>query len=287
MRGMGSWTTSKWTLLLSIITVFSYGIVGFTLTLLTWYQAFEHADVFYVTNFDIIVFLLFATLLVLVTSIIGMTGTLLSSRPILAFYAMLLFPAFVSLLIPAYAAYKRANFSLDRKLNLAWSQWWTDRSRLVVQNSLHCCGYYTPLHQAVYSSKCYPRVPLHGCKSALLAYEGRALRKLYTTLFALAPLHIVNMVVALLCANHVTSTFGKGLTPKHYRLTAADVRENSELVLAFLTEQRRAEEHLQRASLARPPVLQVHAMERDDSRPRSWNGMGWGRQSLGNGTPIG
>lgn len=80
--------------------------------------------------------LVFATSLVLMTSLLGLTGTLLNSRPLLAFYAILLFPCFVALLIPAYVAYKRAAFELDRKMNLAWSEWWDERVKLVVQNSV-------------------------------------------------------------------------------------------------------------------------------------------------------
>lgn len=49
--------------------------------------------------------------------------------------------------------------------------------------------------------------------------------------FALAPLHIVNVVVALLCANHMTTTFGKGITPKKYRLSGVDVRTDAERIL--------------------------------------------------------
>ena len=65
-----------------------------------------------------------------------MTGTLLNSRTILAFYALLLWPSFVSVLVVGYASYKREAFSLDRKLNLAWSQWYDDLGRLVIQESV-------------------------------------------------------------------------------------------------------------------------------------------------------
>ena len=36
-------------------------------------------------------------------------------------------------------------------------------------------------------------------------------------------LHLANIFVGLLCANHVTHRFGKGITPARYRLTAHDV----------------------------------------------------------------
>lgn len=45
------------------------------------------------------------------------------------------------------------------------------------------------------------------------------------------PLHMVNMTVALLCANHVTKTFGKGIMPRKYRLSSADVLADAEKIL--------------------------------------------------------
>lgn len=87
-------------------------------------------------HIHLVAVVLSATLLILVTSLLGLTGTLLNSRPILAFYAILLFPSFVALLIPAYTAYKRASFNLDGKLNLGWSEWWDDQAKLVIQNSV-------------------------------------------------------------------------------------------------------------------------------------------------------
>ena len=49
--------------------------------------------------------------------------------------------------------------------------------------------------------------------------------------FGLVPLHMVNLVVALLCAKHMTNTFGKGITPKQYRLSATDVKADAEKIL--------------------------------------------------------
>ena len=39
---------------------------------------------------------------------------------------------------------------------------------------------------------------------------------------------MVNLVVALLCTNHITNLFGKGITPKQYRLSAIDVKGDAE-----------------------------------------------------------
>jgi hypothetical protein len=44
------------------------------------------------------------------------------------------------------------------------------------------------------------------------------LKRWYTVAFSLVPLHIIVMVAGLLCSNHVTYRFGKGMMPKAYRL---------------------------------------------------------------------
>lgn len=54
----------------------------------------------------------------------------------------------------------------------------------------------------------------------------------WTIVFSVAPVHIASMVIALLCANHITKTFGKGLTPKIYRLSLKDVREDAAKIRA-------------------------------------------------------
>ena len=51
---------------------------------------------------------------------------------------------------------------------------------------------------------------------------------IYGVIFALVPLHLTNIFVALICANHVTRRFGKGIMPKRYRLQVGDVAKISE-----------------------------------------------------------
>ena len=50
-------------------------------------------------------------------------------------------------------------------------------------------------------------------------FERAVLKKWYTVVFALVPVHIMVMVAGLLCSNHVTYRFGKGMMPKAYRLS--------------------------------------------------------------------
>ena len=136
----------------------------------------------------------------------------------------------------SYPAYKRATYALDRKLSLAWSEYYTPLGRLTIQNTLRCCGFLSALHDAAPSALCYPRTPLPGCKGALWRFQRAWLGTLWRALFALVPLHILNIFVALLCANHVTRTFGKGITPRRYRLCAEDVRADALGLMKVLRE---------------------------------------------------
>ena len=197
-------------------------------------KAWDHADVMYVADYDILVLATLASALLLLTFIVGMAGTILNSRPILAVYALLLWPALLAILAVGYTSYKRYAFALDRKLNLAWSEYYTALGRLVIQDSLRCCGYNSALHEATSSSRCYARTTLPGCKGRLLRFERANLAKVWRATFAVVPLHVVNIFVSLLCANHVTRTFGKGVMPRRYRLSGADVRSDAEKILGTI-----------------------------------------------------
>ncbi|KAF8158418.1 hypothetical protein B0H34DRAFT_782914 [Crassisporium funariophilum] len=236
-QGLGSshvvrWTVFKWCLLFSITTVFAYGTAGLMCALMTWFRTWDKADVMGVADGDILILITLAGSLLLFAALVGITGALLNSRPILAVYTVLLWPAFVSMLTVGYVAYKRETFSLDHKLNLNWSRYYTPVGRLRVQDSLQCCGYYSPLHEISPSKRCYLRAPLPGCKGALYNFEHELLTKIWRAAFALVPLHLMNVVVALLCANHMTKTFGKGITPRQYRLHSDDVKADAERIFS-------------------------------------------------------
>ncbi|KAH8086022.1 hypothetical protein BXZ70DRAFT_900021 [Cristinia sonorae] len=221
------WTKHKWCLLVSVSTVFLYGLGGLVFAVLTWFQTWVYSDVMYVADYDVLVLITTCSCILLLTFLVGITGTILNSRPILAIYALLLWPAFAAILAIGYTSYKRSTFALDRKLNLAWSQWYTSLDRLVIQNSLHCCGFYNPMHEVTPSKTCYVRTSLPGCKAKLLAFERTNLRWVWTVAFSVVPLHVANIFVALCCVNHVTVRFGKGIMPKRYRLQAEDVRRDA------------------------------------------------------------
>ena len=155
----------------------------------------------------------------LLTSIIGWAGILLNNRSFLAVYTFLTWITFALLVIPGFITYKTRTFNLEGKVNSQWSRDLDTADRLVIQNVLGCCGYYDPFEEATVSSTCYSRSTLPGCKQRYLNFERIALKKFYTTVFCLAGVQIVIMVAGLLCSNHVTYRFGKGMMPKAYRLS--------------------------------------------------------------------
>ncbi|KAJ6554904.1 tetraspanin Tsp2 family [Mycena vulgaris] len=226
-----TWTGFKWCLLFSVCTVFAYGTAGLVSALTTWFRTWDQADVMYVADNDILILMTLAGSILVFTALVGLSGVFLNSRPILAVYTLLLWPAFASVVAIGYVAYKRATFSLDHKLNLSWSQYYTPLGRLLIQDSLRCCGFYSALHEATQSARCYPRTSLPGCKGKLYRFERANLALIWSTVFSLVPLHLLNVFVALLCANHVTETFGKGITPKRYRLTSSDVQADAEKIM--------------------------------------------------------
>jgi hypothetical protein len=77
---------------------------------------------------------------------------------------------------------------------------------------------FTSPDQATFSKRCYPRTALPGCKGKLFRFEKEMLHQIAMTTFAIVPVHLFNIFVALLCANHVNRSFGKGLMPRQYRL---------------------------------------------------------------------
>ena len=191
----------------------------FFLTILVW----EMADVVITTDYDLLILITLTGSLSISASFFGIAGLLLHSRPILAIYAIVLWPCFLSLASVGYVAYKRSTFALNHKLDSGWSQWYTTQGRLAIQNTLKCCGYHDALHDAAFSKQCYLRTTFPGCKGALYRFEKRYLHVVWQATFSLVPAHILNILVPLLCANHITETFGEGIMPKKYHLRPVDV----------------------------------------------------------------
>jgi len=213
------WNRFKWILFISNIVLTIYSLTALIFCLLTWFDVWTHADVVRVGNRPELVISTFAASLGVVTALVGWAGALLNNRSFLAVYTFMLWICFALLVTPGYITYKRRTFNLEGKINSEWSRELGPDGRLRIQNQLECCGYFSPFVEATISQTCYARSTLPGCKAHYLTFERLVLTRWYTVAFALVPLHIAIMVVGLLCSNHVTYRFGKGMMPKAYRLS--------------------------------------------------------------------
>ncbi|KAJ7706582.1 hypothetical protein B0H16DRAFT_1345864, partial [Mycena metata] len=144
---------------------------------------------------------------------IGYLGVL-NNRPFLAVYT-----AFGLLVVPGYNTYKGRTLNLEGKVNQQWSQELGAAGRLTIQSVLGCCGYFSPFVEATVSATCYSRSILPGCKQQFLEFQEKALTRWYIVSFGLVPVHIAIMAAGLLCSNHVTYRFDKGMMPTAHRLS--------------------------------------------------------------------
>jgi hypothetical protein len=159
-----------------------------------------------------------AAVIGLLTSLIGWAGILLNNRGFLAWYTFMTWVTFAFLVTPGYLTYKRRTFNLEGKINAQWSRNLDTEDRLLIQNQLNCCGFFSPFVEATISQTCYARSLLPGCKGPYLTFETGLLLLWYKVVFSLVPAQILIMVAGLLCSNHITYRFGKGMMPEAYRL---------------------------------------------------------------------
>ncbi|GJJ14324.1 hypothetical protein Clacol_008588 [Clathrus columnatus] len=212
------WNRFKWCLFIANTVLTLYALAALVACLLTWFNIFPKADVIRVANrLELIVSTVAASFAVL-TSLLGWSGILLNSRPFLAVYVLFIWISFMFLITPGYITYKRREFNLEGKLDLQWSRGIGVVGRLRIQNELLCCGYFSPFVEATVSQSCYSRSTLPGCKAPFLGFQRMILERWYEVVFLLVPVNLVIFVVALLCSNHITYRFGKGMMPKAYRL---------------------------------------------------------------------
>jgi hypothetical protein len=135
----------------------------------------------------------------------------------------MLWICFALLLAPGYITYLRKHRNLEGKINAQWSRELGPEGRLRIQRQLGCCGYFSPFVEATVSQTCYSRSILPGCKKSYLDFERLVLTRWYAIAFSIAPFHVAIMVAGLLCSNHVTYRFGKGMMPKAYRLSMSSM----------------------------------------------------------------
>ncbi|KAI1791987.1 tetraspanin Tsp2 [Ganoderma leucocontextum] len=217
-KGRLRWNRFKWVLFVANVVFTIYSLTGLIATLLIHFNVWPHADIIRVGNRpELIISTIVASLGVL-TSLIGWSGILLNNRAFLAIYSFLLWICFALLVTPGYITYKKRTFNLEGKVSAQWSRDLGLDGRLRVQNQLHCCGYFNPFIEATVSQTCYARSLLPGCKGPYIQFERLILERWYTAVFAVVPAQLAIMVTALLCSNHVTYRFGKGMMPKAYRL---------------------------------------------------------------------
>ncbi|KAJ3501841.1 hypothetical protein NLJ89_g9159 [Agrocybe chaxingu] len=228
-KGRLRWNKFKWVLLFtnSMLTLYSLGAL--VICLLTWFDVWTHADVIRTGNRPELILSTFASCLGIFTSVIGWAGLLLNNRGFLAWYTFLTWITFAFLVVPGYITYKKRTFNLEGKINAQWSRDLGSEGRMRIQNQLQCCGYFSPFIEATVSQTCYARSILPGCKLPYLQFERRILDLWYTAVFAIVPAQILVMLAGLLCSNHITYRFGKGMMPEAYRLnmnTMAVIMDN-------------------------------------------------------------
>ncbi|KJA23081.1 hypothetical protein HYPSUDRAFT_1081494 [Hypholoma sublateritium FD-334 SS-4] len=237
------WNKFKWTLFFTNLlasccsSLTTYSFVGLIACLLTWFNIWDKADIIRVGTSNELILSTVASIFGILACIVGWAGILLNNRSFLAGYCFLSWVTFAFLLIPGYLTYKRRAFNLEGKINAQWSQDLGSEGRLRIQNVLSCCGYFSPFVEATISQTCYSRSPLPGCKLRYLDFERSALKIWYSAVFGLVPLQLLVMVAGLLCANHVTYRFGKGMMPKAYRLSTKSLAVIMDKYASQLAEQ--------------------------------------------------
>ncbi|KAA1477993.1 hypothetical protein DENSPDRAFT_787427 [Dentipellis sp. KUC8613] len=213
------WNRFKWVLFFSNFLFSGYSLAGLIFLLLTWFNVWHHADIVRVGNRPELILSTLAASMGIFTSLIGWSGILLNNRSFLAVYTFLLWICFALLVIPGYVTYKKHTFNLDAKTSAQWSDDLGIPDWLRIQNQLHCCGFFSPFVEAAVSQTCYSRSVLPGCKGPYMDFERRTLKRWYIIVFGLVPFQIAVIVCGLMCSNHITYRFGKGMMPKAYRLS--------------------------------------------------------------------
>ncbi|KAL0577828.1 hypothetical protein V5O48_004156 [Marasmius crinis-equi] len=235
------WNRFKWVLFCTNTVLMMYSLTALILALLTWFNVFTFADIIRVGNRSELVFSTLAASIGIITALIGYAGILLNNRSFLAVYTFMTWITFIFIVIPGYITYRRRSFNLEGKINSEWSRDLGVVGRLRIQNHLACCGYFSPFVEATVSQTCYARSVLPGCKLKYLNFQRMALKKWYLGVFGLIPAQLIVMVAGLLCSNHITYRFGKGMMPKAYRLDMGSMAVIMDNYANELTEQYGAE----------------------------------------------
>ncbi|TFK65067.1 hypothetical protein BDN72DRAFT_773836 [Pluteus cervinus] len=261
------WNKFKWILSIANACLTIYSLIGLIACLLTWFNIWTQADIIRVGNKAELVISTLASLLGIVTAVIGWGGILLNNRAFLAIYTFLLWVVFCLLVAPGYIAYHKIAFNLEGKLNSQWSRELGADGRLRIQNQLKCCGYFSPFIEATVSQTCYARSLLPGCKLRYFRFEKMALKKWYMISFYVVPVHLLVMIAGLLCSNHVTYRFGKGMMPKRYRLSLNSMAVIMDAYASQLAEQYGSDVAEDAISRSKENLQLASTQSTDKSRP--------------------
>ncbi|KAF8167109.1 tetraspanin Tsp2 family [Crassisporium funariophilum] len=228
-KGKLRWNKFKWILFLTNTCLTIWSLSGLVVCLLTWFDVWENADVIRTGNKPELILSTVAACVGIFTCVIGWAGILLNNRGFLAWYTFLTWITFAFLVIPGYLTYKRRTFNLEGKINAQWSRFIGSGGRLRIQDQLRCCGYFSPYVEATLSQTCYARSILPGCKLPYIQFERKILGIWFKAVFGLVPVQLGIMIAGLLCSDHITYRFGKGMMPEAYRLnlnTMAVIMDN-------------------------------------------------------------
>ncbi|KAI8332347.1 hypothetical protein BC941DRAFT_402433 [Chlamydoabsidia padenii] len=154
-----------------------------------------------------------ASLLCIVTSIIGYIGIIHKNRLFLGYYSLMLWGCFALITTVGYLGFKQRTWNLKAQLGVRWRHDYTMEQRELLQANLHCCGFENPSDHAAYFSRCWAESLLPGCQHKFHLFENAFLLNAYTMAFSILPLHIIIMVVSILCSNHVDIVFGTRKRP--------------------------------------------------------------------------
>ncbi|KAI1317060.1 hypothetical protein EDD11_009043 [Mortierella claussenii] len=204
------WTKSKWILLLSAILLLAYSGAGLGVSLGYIFGHFEYSVVVMEFHSTIIYIALIASIVGLLSALLGLVGIFKEDRILLSWYNLMLWPAFALFLSVGYIAFRRAKNHLRAHLKDEWIHSYTREQRLLVQRNLKCCGYQDPTWYGEYDLRCFPMINLPGCQHKYNLYEDKLLSICWTASFVLVPFQLFVMIAALLCSNHVDGMFRSG-----------------------------------------------------------------------------
>ncbi|KAJ7667524.1 hypothetical protein DFH06DRAFT_1182773 [Mycena polygramma] len=213
------WNKFKWILFIANCFLITYSLLALIFCLLTWFDIWEHADVVRVANRPELILSTLAASVAIFTSVIGFAGIVLNNRAFLAVYTFLLWVVFGLMVVPGYLTYKHRTLNLEGKINNQWSRDLGADGRLRIQNQLGCCGYLARSSRRQSAPHATRAASSRGAKRRTSTLRSSSSSAGTPCPLASSRCQIAVIVSGLLCSNHVTYRFGKGMTPKAYRLS--------------------------------------------------------------------